>query len=221
MSMSRMEYSSKREIICFEHKTFLHTFIILKQDGTFFKNKADPFEYAINKYTGNDYEYLNNYLRTGKVSGNKFTEQELISWAYCLFISLRLPINRVDNYTTVWKGISNCKVPKNWKKGYTFVFNEFVSTSVNKNVAKRFSNGGIILTITLTNTYENYCRFIGDISQYKDEEEILIISGCKFTITDIDGNNYYLECYGYDSSSCENDANFNYMLENKMITFGK
>ena len=37
-------------------------------------------------------------------------------------------------------------------------------------MAKRFSNGGIILTITLTNTYENYCRFIGDISQYKDEE---------------------------------------------------
>lgn len=57
------------------------------------------------------------------------------------------------------------------EKRNTFFFNEFVSTSLNKNVAKSFSNGGILLIITLTNTYENYCRFIGDISEYKKEEK--------------------------------------------------
>ena len=125
MSMSRMQYSSKKEIISFEHKTFLHTFIVAKQDGTFFLNKNNPFEYVINKYTGNDYEYLNNFLRTGKVTGNKFTQEELISWAYCLYISIRYPIasldlDEVDNYTIVYKGISNCRAPKEWKKGIHF-----------------------------------------------------------------------------------------------------
>ena len=70
------------------------------------------------------------------------------------------------------------------------------------NVAKRFAGyGGTLLVITIknngTNGRNNYCRYVEDITQYPDEEEIIITAFCIFTIKDIDGNTYYLDCEGY------------------------
>ena len=41
----------------------------------------------------------------------------------------------------------------------------------------------------------NYCRYIGDISELP--EEVLITAFCIFKITKIDGKFYYLDCLGY------------------------
>ena len=85
--------------------------------------------------------------------------------------------------------------------GKKFYFGEFVSTSTDEDVAESFSDGGTLMEIKIknngTNGRNNYCRYVGDISDYSDEEEVLITAFCIFKITDIEGNYYYLDCEGY------------------------
>ena len=108
--------------------------------------------------------------------------------------------SNVKNGTVVYRGIS-VAAPKDWKVGKRFYFGEFISTSLDINVAKNFSNGVTLLVITLNNNgvngRNNYCRYVEDISKYHGEKEVLVTAFCIFKITKIDGNTYYLDCEGY------------------------
>ena len=199
--MSRLEEGAKKTIITMQYFTDDYKTIIKEKDKSFYDNNKsdlDNFSYVINKYTGNDYWCLNDYLRQGDV--NKFSKKQLKSWAYCLHSSLQFRTSNVSNGTVVYRGIAR-PAPSDWKVGKRFYFGEFISTSKNIEVAKNFAQGQTLLIITIKNNgnsgRNNYCRYVGDISQYKGEEEVLITAFCIFTIKKIDGKNYYLDCEGY------------------------
>ena len=199
--MSRLEEGAKRTIKTMQYFTDNYKVIIKERDKSFYdtnKSELDNFAYVINRYTGYEYWYLNNYLREDKVEG--FSEKQLKSWAYCLHSSLQFRTSNVKNGTVVYRGIS-VAAPKDWKVGKRFYFGEFISTSLDINVAKKFSKGVTLLVITLNNNgvngRNNYCRYVEDISQYSGEKEVLITAFCIFKITKIDGNTYYMDCEGY------------------------
>ena len=199
--MSRLEEGAKRTIKTMQYFTDNYKVIIKERDKSFYdtnKSELDNFAYVINKYTGYEYWYLNNYLREDKVEG--FSEKQLKSWAYCLHSSLQFRTSNVKNGTVVYRGIS-VAAPKDWKVGKRFYFGEFISTSLDINVAKKFSKGVTLLVITLNNNgvngRNNYCRYVEDISKYSGEKEVLITAFCIFKITKIDGNTYYMDCEGY------------------------
>ena len=200
--MSRLQTQSKKSIITMQYFTDDYRSIIRERDKSFYnKNKSelDNFAYVIRRYTGREYQNLNDYLRQGTVEG-ELSRKDLKSWAYCLHSSLQYRTSNVSNGTVVYRGIS-LPAPRDWKIGSRFYFGEFISTSLNINVAKGFANGGTLLVITIknngTNGRNNYCRQVEDITQYRGEEEIIITAFCIFTIRGIDGNTYYLDCEGY------------------------
>ena len=199
--MSRLDEGAKKSLITMQYFTDKYKEIIRERDKSFYdKNKSelDNFAYVIKRYTGYEYWFLNNFLREGKIEG--FNEKELKSWAYCLHSSLQFRTSNVKNGTVVYRGVS-IPAPKDWKVGNRFYFGEFMSTSLDINVAKKFSKAVTLLFITLNNNgvngRNNYCRYVEDITQYKGEEEIIITAFCIFKITKIDGNIYYLDCEGY------------------------
>ena len=201
--MSRLEVGSKKSLKTFQYFTDSYNEIISERDLSFYKTKdkgsdEDNFTYVINRYTGNDYWILNDFIRDGTVTN--FKESELKSWAYCLHSSLQYRTSNVSNETIVYRGV-NLNAPSDWKVGKRFYFGEFVSTSKSLDVAKNFSEDGIIMVITIKNNgndgNNNYCRYIGDISELPEEEEVLITAFCIFKITKIDGKFYYLDCLGY------------------------
>ena len=199
--MTRMETGAKYEIKTFEYVPFYHTDIMIEENDSFCdkinKNSfRETMACVINEYTGEDYKILNDYLRTGKISGNKYTEDELKSWTFWLHTALEKRRLNVWDGTVVYRGI-NSKPPSYWKIGYKFIFAEFVSTSLNKKNAENFSQGGTLLIITLYNIESRYCNYIADISKFPYEEEVLITSCCHFEITNIVGNKYYLDCDGF------------------------
>ena len=86
--MSRLEAQSKKQIKTMQYFTDNYKIIIKERDKSFYdqnKSDLDNFSFVIRKYTGNDYSYLNNYLRQGTV--DKFTEKQLKSWVI-VFIAL-------------------------------------------------------------------------------------------------------------------------------------
>ena len=199
--MSRLETQSKKTIKTVQLFTDDYRTIIKERDKSFYdKNKSDldNFAFVIKKYTGDDYWCLNDYLRQGDI--NRFSKKELKSWAYCLHSSLQYRTSNVSNGTVVYRGVS-LPAPSDWKVGKRFYFAEFISTSTNIEVAKRFAMGQTLLVITIKNNWtqgrNNYCRYIEDLTQYKGEDELLITAFCIFTIKQIDGKTYYLDCEGY------------------------
>ena len=211
--MSRLEISSIDTIRT--NQTFSEDYlkIIRERDKSFYnENKGDlkKFEYVIQRYTGNDYLHLNNYLRDGIVGGD-FTKEQLESWTYCLHSAIQLGKPNVKNNTVVYRGVK-LPAPKEWKVGYKFYFAEFVSTSRGKEKAKDFakdiktSKPVTLMEIKLTNIgvkgRTNYCRYIGDISNYPGEEEVLITAFCIYKITGIEKTEegttiYKIDCEGY------------------------
>ena len=148
--------------------------------------KLNNDNFVMKFYTSEDYIYLNNYLRFGKVS--KFTEDQIKSWTCCL----QLALNRnkgVEDDTIVYRGIKN-RFPKEIKIGSKFYFKEFISTSTNKAVALTFKEkkGTLMKIIIKNNKKSNYCYSLKQISEYKSEDEILISSHCFYTITNIERN---------------------------------
>ncbi len=97
----------------------------------------------------------------------------------------------IPRYTTVYRGNKN-KPPFYWKVGDEFFFAEFVSTSLDMNIAKSF--GDYIFVITLNGTgYKGIER----LSYYENEKEVLIAAYSKFKIKNIDGNYYFMDQFDY------------------------
>ena len=208
--MSILATQAKESIYSLQYFSDDYRRIIAERDKSFYNknySEYDNFSYVINRYSGNEYSILNNYLRDGTFTPNhEFTKNDLRSWAYCLHSSLQFRTSNVSNGTKVYRGISR-PAPSSWKVGRRFYFGEFVSTSLEKQVGINFSQGQTLLVITIknngTNGRNNYCRWIGDIGEYGYEDEVLITAFCIYEITDIeedeDGcdNIIYMDCLGY------------------------
>ena len=200
--MSRLQVTSRAPLKTFQYFTDKYREIIRERDKSFYlKNDKgsdyDNFKFVINKYTGEEYYLLNEFLRENKIQG--YSEKDLKSWAFCLHSSLQYRTSNVPNGTVVYRGLKNINAGS-LKVGFRFYLGEFVSTSLNPNEAENFSNG-LLLVITIKNNGDNgrnnYCRYIGDISEYKYEEEVLITAFCIFVVKGIEGNKIYLDCEGY------------------------
>jgi len=152
---------------------------------------------------GLDNQKLNNYLRTKTVE--LFSEKELKSWICCLHNAIKHGNNKVQNDIEVYRGI-NRQFPEEIGIGSKFYFREFISTSLNRQIAEIYLGGsGTLLVITIKNNgingQNNYCLKIDDISEIPDEEEVLITCNCYFTVTNIEKGALfdivYLICEGY------------------------
>ena len=205
-NISRLEAQAKagpnKTLVTFQYYTDSYKSIINERDKSFYDSNIedeDNFKYVIEKYSGPEYEILNDYLRFGKLS-NYFTETELKSWAYCLHSSLQFRTSNVEEGTVVYRGVS-IPAPKTWKVGDKFYFAEFISTSKNISEAEKWANKTTLMVITIKNNgvegKNNYCRYIADISLYPTEEEVLITAFSLFKITKIEGYYYYMDCEGY------------------------
>ena len=171
-------------------------------------------DFVINLYTSNEYTYINNYLREGKIGNNsKYTEKEIKSWAWCLHNSLTKRKSNVTNGSIYYRGVSR-KFPKDFGVGSKFIFGEFTSVSEDKNVALNFAGNGTLFIVRIENNNNPnyYCYNICDLSHYKSEKEILITSNCTFHITKKKNKNkkddeknsvdkIYLTCEGFKAQS--------------------
>jgi hypothetical protein len=183
--------------------------IINKRDKSFYdknynsknipkeKRPDSNFRFLIRKYTEGYSDIINNYLKTGNCEEDK---KEIESFIYCLHSLLVLREGYyVQNGTVVYKGIY-FQIPNNWTVGTKFYIGEFVSTTLNKNIAKLNSKGKI-LSIKIKNNGANgqvfYCRNIQRISYYPMEQEILITAFSKFLYIREDDDMIYLKCLGY------------------------
>ena len=215
--------SSQNEIITFKEIPEFFKEIINNKDTCIYKKNKGVFnddDFVINLYSSNDYIYINNYLRSGKMNYNvcgPYTEKEIKSWVWCLHKSLTKRKSNVPNNTIVYRGV-NRKLNEQLGVGTKIIFCEFISTSIDINVAKGFCGNGTLFIIRIENNINPnfYCYKIEDLSCFPNEKEILITSNCTFQITSkINANknnegNYdlvYLTCYGYQS---EKNIIFNY-----------
>lgn len=165
--------------------------------------KIDERDYfVIRLYSGEYYSYINNYLINHIIE--RFTEKQLKSWTCCLQLALSRNRN-VEEGDIVYRGLSP-RFPSGIGVGSKFYFSSFVSTSKSINFCKsRINNNGTILIIKIknngTNGHPNYCFYLGDISCFPTEEEILISSHCYFTVTKIESQGQIdyvsLICEGY------------------------
>ena len=220
---SPMAGSSQNEIITYKEIPKFFKEIINNKDTCIYKKNKGVFnddDFVINLYSSNDYIYINNYLRSGKMNCeeyNPYTEKEIKSWIWCLHKSLTKRKSNVPNNTIVYRGV-NRKFNEQLGVGTKIIFCEFISTSIDKNVAKGFCGNGTLFIIRIENNINPnfYCYKIEYLSEYQNEKEILITSNCTFQITSkIKANknnegNYdlvYLTCYGYQG---DKNIIFNY-----------
>ena len=148
---------------------------------------------------------------------SKYTEEEIKSWAWCLHNALTTKKSNVSNGSTYYRGVSR-KFPNELGVGSKFTFAEFTSVSEEKKVALDFACRGTLFIIRIENNNFShyYCYKIDNISEYKNEKEILITSNCTFQITQKNNNlkdsleEIYLTCEGYkvnENSDINNNIN--------------
>ena len=170
----------------------------------------DNERFAIKIYTCNEfYKDINGYLRNKNEIEEKSRKSEvkmpinhIKSFIFCLQEVLRNNKNVKDGLI-VYRGI-NKKFWNNIGIGSKFYLREFISTSIDKEVTKNFlSDDGTLLIIKLKNNKKrNYCFYIGELSEFETEKEILISSFCYYLVTEIKRNNdgidiVNLDCLGF------------------------
>ena len=209
---SALAGASQNEIKTFE--SIPSYFKTIHKDTSFYQTKKYKFKQRYNKYTDEDfvirlytsdyYAEINHYLKEGKlIEDYELDENQIKSWIWCLHSSICNRKSNIKNGTICYRGIAR-KFPDNLGIGHKFIFSEFISTSLNYNVAKDiFSGNQTLLKIRIENNNSGnyYCYHIKNISIYQDEDEVLITFGCVFQITKkekiSDGANIiYLTCTG-------------------------
>ena len=172
-------------------------------------------------YSSNNYRPLNEYMykeeivqqfQNGHLNKYKgFTREQFDSIICCLQYALLNCDNRklFSPNLTVYRGITNNKFPEYIGIGSQFYFPNFISASIDINVAKSFIHGpiGTLMKIKIENNgtderHPNYCVYIEDYSTVKGEKETLICSHCFFQVTNIVRNHNGIDyvdliCRGY------------------------
>lgn len=177
-----------------------------KRDTNFKSSNLN--DYPIFKYSTCCFKYINTYLRTGQkyeydkehdwFRPRNYSFDELDSWTWCLHKEICSRYPNVQNGIITYRGIRNVTLPNSFKVGATFAFAEFLSTSTNINISKKFlkdskttdNDHKIIFYIKIlnngVNSHKNYCRYIRDISLSPEQEEILFTTCCFFKVTSIE-----------------------------------
>lgn len=100
----------------------------------------------------------------------------------------------------VYRGLTDITDVKNLKIGDEFSPNTFYSTSVYKNIADEFMaetedgdlvSNGIMLEIDVPK--KTKCLYIGNISEYEGEHELLLHHNLRYKVIDIVNNIFRLE----------------------------
>ena len=158
---------------------------------------------------------LTDFLLFQKINPN-YTEAKLQSWVWCLYNSLtntNLRTERmklVKDNTIVYSGVhvDQSALNEEFKIGRKLYIGKFLSTSVDKEIAKEFIfDKGFLFIITIKNNEtKNYCYNIEKIPVAEEEgmedneKEILIIPFALFQITNIVRNDniseIYMDCLG-------------------------
>ena len=172
----------------------------------------DKYLFAIRLYSSIYYIFINNYLRNREVlknvsitdkNGNKImlenlNEQQIKSWTKVLQNALKIYTINIAKYiiqdnTIVYRGIKKCRFQRNIGIGSRFYLPEFISTSLSKEFAKKWTYGEgtlyeIIIRNNGTNGHPKYCQYIADLSISNDESpqyEALIAPNCFYRVTNI------------------------------------
>ena len=193
VSMTPVDYVSK----LFKSKDY--SFYKFKNDEKYKKyakldNKQDldDEKFAIKIYTANGfYRDINCYLRDkDKIEKSNIQLSMPIdhikSFIFCLQEALRKNKNVKDG-TIVYRGIKKIKLANNIGIGSKFYFREFISTSIDEKVGRDFiRDEGTLFKIKIKNNKRrNYCYYVGKISAFPNESEILISSFCYYVVTEI------------------------------------
>ena len=202
--LSRLELGAENDIKTFKKYTQNYEYAMQNKDRGFFdyneNDNLSNFNFVLKLYTGRYfYKVLNNFLRGEKYENKKYDKEDLASWTWCMHRSLTKRKSNVKNDTWVYRGVKN-NFPLDI--GDIFYFAEFVSTSLDINIAKNFAQGGTLFKIKIKNNEENpYCRNISKISDKEYEKEVLITAFCKYKVINYNFENgldiYSLICYGY------------------------
>ena len=185
---SPLANASQKEFKIFHQPSQYYKDIIDKKDISFYKSnntKLSNNNYVIKLYTSNNFQYINDYLRDGKVIPGPYTEKEIKSWVWCLHDSLTNRKSNVNNSSIFFRGV-RFPFPEHLTVGCKFIFGEFFSTSRSLEVALIYSGYKTLFIVRIENNNIPpgfYCYDIKDISQYGDENEMLITSNCIFEIT--------------------------------------
>ena len=111
-----------------------------------------------------------------------------MSNVWCLHKALTQNSPIIPNGTIVYRGVQ-FKLPDNIGIGTKFYFPEFLSTSLDINIATQFAENGTLMYITIQNNGTNgkkvYCRNIEYVSDYPDQKEIVFTAYCEFRIAKI------------------------------------
>ena len=202
---SRLALGAEDEIITFDQYTQNYKYAIKNKDSSFFDYNDDEnlndYDFVIKEYTGEEsYKSLNEFLRGNNNTNEDDDNKDLSSWTWCLHKALIRKDTNVEDNTWVYRGVKNkC----NLEKGEVFYFAEFLSTSLDRKIAERFAQGRTLFEIKIKNNKKYpYCRDISKISDYEDEEEVLITAFCKYKVIDCCQNDkgldiYTLICYGH------------------------
>ena len=124
-------------------------------------------------------------------------EQQIKSWTKVLQNALKIyTINNakyiIEDNTIVYRGINKCRFQRNIGIGSGFYLPEFISTSLSKEFAKKWTNSEgtlyeIIIRNNGTNGHPKYCQYIADLSVSNEDPqyEALIASNCFYRVTNI------------------------------------
>ena len=221
----------------------LYRDIIQNKNTSFFENNKfneimtfknfNKHEAIIYIYTTNDYTFFNNALIFGKIfQNNKYSEEEIKSYIWCLHSTLRnyyndvnlnlIKIKPVKDGTILYRKADISFDFKKYGIGSQFYLSNFISASKNENSKFR---GRHRMHITIRNNEKNnYCYDISSISQFPNEQEVLITAYASFYITNVTKNiltkniTVYVECIGYildDNNVKEWPKENNYQIENQ------
>ena len=202
-------------LIAYPQPRNIYREIVIKKDLSSFNdykityimenNNYNKHEAIINYYTGIDYIELNRYLYKSNRNDNKFYN----SYIWCLHSTLRNyykdvnteKIQLVKDGTMVYR---KCKTFdfKKYGKGSQFYLSSFVSTSLDENIKEKFEGNCFMKIIIKNNEKNNYCYLIENVSDVKQEKEVLITVYCQFLITNISKDEAGLDiididCLGY------------------------
>lgn len=202
--------------------------IISKKDLSFFQSdklkkimeekQLNKHEAIVHIYSTNDYTIFNNSLIFGElVKSDKYSEKEIKSFIWCLHSTLRnyyhdvnfSKLRLVKDGTVVYRREEISFDLDKYGKGSQFYLSNFISTSSNINTKfgidlkeKEKKKHMIYITIRNNEKY-NYCYYIRDVSDYPNEEEVLITAYCNYYITNVTKNEQdesiivYAVCLGY------------------------
>lgn len=180
--------TSRDELKFFTEPTPYYKEIIDNKDISFYQEKDEEIsnrDYVIKKYTSNDYQYINDYLRDGKLPEGKYTEEQIKSWVWCLHDSLTNCQSNVPNSFTCFRGVKHL-FPEELSVGSKFISAEFFSTSKSLDVVFNYFKPETLFIIRIEHNNVPpgfYCYDIENISLCKYEKEILITSNCMFEVT--------------------------------------